>query len=210
VRQIASPLGAFHPANALTYVSLLASVAAIACATGGSEPAAGALIAVSVIADTFDGRFARLFSRDDAELAVGVQLDSLSDAIAFGIAPAICATLLLREQSAWIPSLGILWWIAAGAYAAAAITRLAFYNVTCVSSAGFVGLPVPVAALIWATALLFTPGAVASIALFASTAAAMVLPVRIPRPTGLGLAAFACWPVAVVTLSVTFWLRGGS
>ena len=210
MKQISSPLQACHPANALTYASLLAAVAAIACATSGFEAVTGGLIAVSVIADTFDGRFARFFYRDDAELAVGVQLDSLSDAIAFGIAPAICATLLLPEQSAWTASLQILWWMAAGAYAAAAITRLAFYNVTCASKAGFVGLPVPVAALIWATALLFTPGPLASIALFTITAAAMVLPLPIPRPTGLGLAAFACWPAAVIALSVALWLRAGS
>ena len=82
-----SPLGAFHRANALTYVSLMTSIGAIAEAFHGSASAAGALIAAAVIADTFDGRFARLFQRSNGERALGVQLDSLSDAIAFGIAP---------------------------------------------------------------------------------------------------------------------------
>ena len=59
----ASPLAAFHRANALTYVSLLASIAAIAAAFRGGASHAGALIAVAVIADTFDGRFARMFAR---------------------------------------------------------------------------------------------------------------------------------------------------
>lgn len=198
---IASPLRAFHVANALTYASLLAGVTAIACAANGLEPAAGALMALAVIADTFDGRFARLFDRTDAELAIGIQLDSLSDAITFGIAPALCAALLIPASGSSSLSLQVLWWMSIAAYAACAVTRLAFYNVTCESQSGFIGLPVPVAALIWATALLFAPGPAASVALFATTAAAMVLPLPIPRPTGLGLAAFACWPMAVIALS---------
>jgi CDP-diacylglycerol--serine O-phosphatidyltransferase len=197
-----SPLRAFQAANALTYASLCAAIGAIGCAIGGRAAEAGACIALAVIADTFDGRFARGFVRDNWQRAFGVQLDSLCDAIAFGVAPVVCASVLVTGIDRGTPLLSILWWSSAAAYAACAVTRLAFYNLTHDSSAGFVGLPVPVAALLWATALLFAPGAAASIALFATTAAAMVLPLPIPRPTGLGLAAFACWPLAVLVVSV--------
>src|SRR5688572_17116403 len=122
----ASPAGAFHPANSLTYVSLLAGIVAIATSLADRPGLAGALIALSVIADTFDGRFARLFVRSPAQREVGVQLDSLSDAIAFGITPCIC----LASVAPW-DALGmqIAWWIAVFAFAACAITRLAFYNI---------------------------------------------------------------------------------
>jgi len=201
VTQISSPLEAFHPANALTYGSLLAGTAAIACAANGFGTAAGGCIALAVVADTFDGRLARAFDRSDQEREVGIQLDSLSDAIVFGLAPLVCATLLVGEGRVWSLAMQMAWWLSIAAYAACAITRLAFYNVTCGSRSGFIGLPVPVAALLWATIMLFAPGPGASIALFATTAAAMVLPLSIPRPTGLGLAAFACWPLVVVALS---------
>lgn len=196
----ASPLGAFHASNLLTYVSLGAGVGAIAHASGGNPSAASALIAVSVIADTFDGRFARLFRRSDRQRDLGGQLDSLADAIAFGIAPAVCAMLL--RPAGWTPVAAGLWWLSAGAYAACAITRLAFYNLTHEESEGFVGLPVPVAALIWATAMPFAPGPAVSAALVTLTAAAMVLPLSIPRPRGLALAAFVCWPVAVIVAGI--------
>jgi len=191
-----SPLGAFHASNLLTYASLAAGVGAIACASGGNRSAAGALIAISVMADTFDGRFARLFPRTAMQREVGVQLDSLSDAIAFGVAPAVCATLL--RTGGWTLAAASLWWLAIAACAACAITRLAFYNVTHEEAEGFVGLPVPLAALIWATALPFAPGPVVTTALFACTAAAMILPVPLPRPRGIGLAIFVCWPLAVI------------
>ncbi|CAN5785819.1 hypothetical protein BH18ACI5_BH18ACI5_25020 [soil metagenome] len=200
--QLASPWRAFHRANALTYASLCAAIAAIGCAAAGRAAGAGACVAIAVIADTFDGRFARIFKRSAVQRAIGVQLDSLSDAIAFGIAPVVCAALLTAGPDHWTPMLLTFWWTSAAAYAACAITRLAFYNLMHEDSAGFVGLPVPVAALVWATALLLAPGPAVSIALFATTAAAMVLPLPIPRPTGFGLAAFACWPMVVVALNV--------
>jgi CDP-diacylglycerol---serine O-phosphatidyltransferase len=193
MKDLPSPAGAFHPANLLTYASLWSGIAAVAAATAGHQHAAAAWIAASVVADTFDGRFARMFQRTGEQRAVGVQLDSLSDAIAFGIAPA----LLWRPAAGWGALEGV-WWIAVAAYAACAITRLAFYNVTHEAASGFVGLPVPVAALVSATALLFAPGPAALTALFATTALAMVLPLPIARPQGLGLAAFVSWPLLVI------------
>ena len=200
----ASPLRVFHASNLLTYASLVAGVGAIAFAARGNGSAAGALIALSVVADTFDGRFAGLFRRTDTQRRVGVQLDSLSDAIAFGIAPAVCMGALQvdwwRPASAGLEmpvSVGVFWF-SVFAYAACAITRLAFYNVTHEQAEGFVGLPVPVAALILATALVFDPGIVASVGLFVTTAAAMVSPLPIPRPRGIGLAAFTCWPLVLI------------
>ena len=198
---IASPLQCFHASNTLTYASLLAGVAAVGCAVEGSPGASGALIALAVILDTFDGRFAGLFRRSGAQRAIGVQLDSLSDAVAFGIAPAMCVGWrpAASGQSAIVEG---FWWASVFLFAACAISRLAFYNVTREERDGFIGLPAPVAALIWATALLLNPGMAALTAVFFVTAAAMVLPLPIPRPRGLAFAAFVCWPLAVIAAHV--------
>lgn len=183
---LASPLDALHPSNLLTYASLAAGLAAVGAALDGTAAGAGALIAVAVLLDTFDGRFARRFTRSRLQHQVGVQLDSLADAIAFGAAPVICTWL--TSGPAFATSV---------LYAACAITRLAFYNVTEDTRDGFVGLPVPVAALLWATGLLWRPGAGLATTLAAATAIMMVLPIPIPRPRGAALALFACWPIAV-------------
>ena len=195
-RLMASPADAFDRRNLLTYVSLLCGVGAIAGANGGQAPIAGFLIAAAVIADTFDGRFARRFGNDPRRRALGVELDSLADAVAFGIAPPLCAALLLHAE---MDARGAALWGAAFVHAACAITRLASYNVDAAEPArsGFIGIPVPLAALIWATALLVQPSAATTIGVILVTAAAMVLPLRVPRPTGAGLVAFTCWPVAV-------------
>ena len=188
MKAIASPLDVIHPSNALTYASLAAGLGAIGAALDGTTAGAGALVAIAVLFDTFDGQFARLFERSTVQKQVGVQLDSLSDAVAFGAAPVVCVWLTSGPAFA-----------SALLYAACAITRLAFYNVTQEKRDGFVGLPVPVAALLWATATAFPDSSGVTGTLLAATGVAMVLPLPIPRPRGVALALFACWPLMVGT-----------
>ena len=188
-----SPLRSFHTSNMLTYLSLLAAMVAIGATLEGATGVVGGSLALAVIADTFDGAFARRFNRDDRQRAFGAQIDSLSDAIAFGIAPVVCAALLLM----WRTNFGPAFLIAGFAYAACAITRLAHYNVHHEEARGFVGVPVPVAALIWATALLFSPSLTTHTVVFGACAALMVAPLPIPRPSGAGLIMFALWPLGV-------------
>ncbi len=194
------PSAAFDRRNLLTFGSLCCGVAALASASRGNGPLAGLAIAIAVIADTFDGRFARRFGAEPDRRAIGTELDSLSDAIAFGIAPPLCAALLLNATATGAAQAVL--WAATFVYAACAIARLASFNVGAQAdnAPGFVGIPVPVAALIWSSALLVQPSAVATTTLIVITAAAMVSPVRLPKPTGAGLIAFAMWPLTVALL----------
>jgi CDP-diacylglycerol--serine O-phosphatidyltransferase len=184
--------------NLATYLSLLASIAAAAAALHGSAPAASALMAVAVVADTFDGRFARLFERDESRQAFGAHLDSLSDVAAFGVAPPLCLAAIAAPTG----GMEVTWWLAACVYALCAITRLGFYNLTATASADFIGLPVPVAALICSTALAFSPPPAVGIGLLLASAGAMIAPIPIRRPRGTGLALFVLWPVALIVMSV--------
>ena len=187
-----SPVHAFHPRNAMTYAGLLLGLSATAAALHGRAAAAGALIALAVIADTFDGRFARLFPPDAGQKALGVELDSLCDACTFGLAPVVCTAALAA------PGPSAVLWIAGFLYLTSALTRLAFYNVTHDAVRGFIGLPAPVAALMWSSALCFTGSTHALAAVLFGAGAAMIAPWRVPRPIGAGLLAFALWPIAVV------------
>ena len=188
-RFMASPADAFDRRNLLTYVSLLCGVAAIAGANGGKAPVAGFLIAAAVIADTFDGRFARRFGNDPRRRALGVELDSLADAIAFGIAPPLCAALLLHGE---MDARGAALWGAAFVHAACAVTRLAAYNVDATeparrdSSASRFR-----AALIWPRPCSTTQPC--NHRIDSGHMAAMVLPLN-PEPTGAGLVALRSGP----------------
>ena len=186
-----------HPSNLLTYTSLAAAVGAMAAAGGarGAAPA-GALLAIAALADTFDGRFARCFTRSERQRRVGRELDSLIDIVSFGVAPVVVFATLAPPAGAIVTS---VWWIAACAYVLAMATRLSVYNAE-EHDAGFVGVPAPVAASIWATYLLAVtlPWLVAT--LFVVVGAAMVSPLAIPRPRRLALAAFALWPAALIVI----------
>jgi phosphatidylserine synthase len=189
-----SPAVAVRLRNTVTYAGLGLGLAAMAAAGRGHQGSAGALVALAVIADTFDGRFARRFSRRDGreDASIGAELDSLCDACTFGVAPVICTVI----ANTGVPS-GPALWVAGGLYVASAVTRLAFYNATHMTTPGFIGLPVPVAALVWSSALCVTRQPLALAAVLVVAAAAMVAPWRIARPTGAGLAAFVLWPVFV-------------
>jgi len=192
-----SPLDAFDRRNLLTYVSLLCGMIAVAGAVDGSAPIAGMAIAAAVVADTFDGRFARLFNSSLERREIGIQLDSLADVVAFGVAPVLCA-ILLADPHGLLPR--AMLWSSAFVYVASGMTRLAFFNVRTVAgpSAEFIGVPVPVAALIWSSTLLAHPASLVTALVILTSAAGMVAPLRISRPRGFGLAVFTCWPLAVV------------
>ena len=197
-----SPADAFDRRNLVTYASLLCGVAALEAAWSGHARTALGLVALAVVADTLDGRFARLFGDDPRRKALGVQLDSLADAIAFGIAPVVAAGSAFDAAHA---GHGVLWILAAFGYAACAITRLGFYNVSpdAERGSGFVGVPVPVAALVLCSVSAARPSFPAFVLVATACAAAMVRPLRIPRPRRAGLLVFLLWPLAVT--AVMLW-----
>ncbi len=109
--------------------------------------AAWGILAAAVF-DALDGRIARLAR---ATSRFGVEYDSLSDLLSFGMAPAI-----LLYQSALEP-FGRLGWMAAFLFVACGALRLARFNVTTenLPKGYFQGLPIPGAAGMVATFMIF-------------------------------------------------------
>jgi CDP-diacylglycerol--serine O-phosphatidyltransferase len=130
--------------NAVTALALCFGLTGIRFAIGGEwEKALGAIIVAGVL-DGMDGRIARLLR---AQSRFGAELDSLSDVIAFGVAPALVIFLWSLQAA---PSFG---WIAALALAVCCALRLARFNARIESadqphkSAGFnTGVPAPAGA----------------------------------------------------------------
>jgi len=179
----------------LTYLSLLSSLLAVVAAREWrSWEYAGLLLAISAFADTFDGRFARLFSRDDSEKAFGSQLDSLVDAVAFGIVPVVCLQSLVVFTST---TTRIAWLAAAFVYVVCALTRLGYYNLHVEVHAGFIGLPTTLAALLWSSVFLTHPAATSTVLILTILGMAMVSAIPISRPRGLAMWAYMLWFAAV-------------
>ncbi len=112
---------------------------------------AAILIYLAMLFDMLDGAVARL-SKQTSDF--GAQLDSLCDAITFGVAPAF----LMLKFSQFLPPR--LLWVIAVLYMVCAVLRLARYNVLKGTDIGsdFRGLPSPAAAGMVASLVVIGPG----------------------------------------------------
>jgi CDP-diacylglycerol--serine O-phosphatidyltransferase len=133
--------------NMMTIANLFCGFYSILLTFAGEYKTAAIAIVIAAIFDQLDGRLARLTR---ATSQFGAELDSLCDAVSFGMAPA-----LLMYQWAMLP-FGRLGMMAAFLFAACAVLRLARFNVQVgvVEKNYFQGLPVPMAAGIVASAFL--------------------------------------------------------
>ncbi|PKN43983.1 MAG: CDP-diacylglycerol--serine O-phosphatidyltransferase [Deltaproteobacteria bacterium HGW-Deltaproteobacteria-17] len=133
--------------NSITLGSLCMGVASITLAARGELHHALWLSLLCTLFDKFDGAMARKFK---ATSSFGVEMDSLADMVAFGVAPAVLVYLAVLRFSPHFS--GDLHWIALGAslfYVVASALRLAKFNVIAQSgefNQVFQGLPMPVAA----------------------------------------------------------------
>jgi CDP-diacylglycerol--serine O-phosphatidyltransferase len=136
----------FHLADFFTLGNAACGAAAVFCAivysgTGsmGHFLAAFGLVLAALLLDVLDGRVARW--REDQSV-LGRELDSLSDVISFGVAPAAMAFALGMR--------GALDWLVLMYFVCCGVSRLARYNVTAETLSGdegkvkyFEGTPIP-------------------------------------------------------------------
>jgi CDP-diacylglycerol--serine O-phosphatidyltransferase len=129
--------------NLFTTAVLFSGFYAIVAATDGNFDRAGIAIFIAMVCDGLDGRIARW---TNTQSDFGKEYDSLSDMVAFGLAPAVVA---YQWGVARIAEYGTLWgrigWLATFFYAACAAFRLARFNTRAASADKrfFEGLPSP-------------------------------------------------------------------
>jgi len=129
--------------NGFTLINLFFGIFAIVAASRGEFSTAGLYIVFGGIADALDGRVARATGSGSR---FGSELDSLVDAISFGLAPALIMYFAVLNREGWD-------WIFVFLYVACAVIRLARFNVEQAGRAKkyFHGLPSPAAGLTLAT-----------------------------------------------------------
>jgi CDP-diacylglycerol--serine O-phosphatidyltransferase len=125
--------------NLFTLAALFGGFYGIVMAMDGRFDLAAVGVFCAMVLDSLDGRVARM---TNTQSAFGEQMDSLSDMVSFGAAPALIAyTWSLKDLGRW-------GWIAAFVYCSCAALRLARFNVNTgvVDKRYFQGLPSPAAA----------------------------------------------------------------
>jgi CDP-diacylglycerol--serine O-phosphatidyltransferase len=140
--------GVYLLPNLITTGSLFAGFYAIVASMDGRFYAAAVAILVSLVLDGLDGRIARMTKSTSG---FGVQYDSLADLVSFGVAPGILVYLWALKP---YHQFG---WVAAFLFVVCGALRLARFNVQQASMDPryFNGLPIPAAATMIATAIIF-------------------------------------------------------
>ncbi|MCL6599309.1 CDP-diacylglycerol--serine O-phosphatidyltransferase [Alicyclobacillus macrosporangiidus] len=130
----------------LTVGNLVLGMVALVLALQGFTADAALLVVIGMVLDGMDGRVARWLQ---AESAFGKELDSLSDIVTFGVAPALIMYEVVLQNEGW-PGL-----VLATLFPVCGALRLARFNVQTKSTHYFVGLPITAAGGILSTMALY-------------------------------------------------------
>lgn len=131
--------------NAITVLALCAGLSSVQFALSGKYAAAVLAVGVAALFDSLDGRLARLL---DATSRIGAELDSLADAVSFGVAPALVIYIwgLSGQRAGWTVAL---------VFVVCVVLRLARFNTLLDNTERppftrefFVGVPSPSGALL--------------------------------------------------------------
>jgi CDP-diacylglycerol--serine O-phosphatidyltransferase len=129
--------------SSMTVLAICLGLTSIKFALDDRPTEAMALIAIAAIIDALDGRIARVLN---ATSRMGQEIDSLADAINFGVAPAFIVYALLLQDTR-------VGWIVVLLYAVCIVLRLARYNalldvdLPAYTKQYFVGMPAPAGAI---------------------------------------------------------------
>ena len=150
-KKMASPIrmrqGVYLLPNLVTSGGLFCGFYSVIATLREDYLTAAIAVLIAQVFDALDGRVARMTKTSSH---FGIEYDSLSDVIAFGVAPGVLAYRWALEP--WGP-----WgWLAASLYVICGALRLARFNVQVevVDRHSFVGLPIPAAAGVVATTIL--------------------------------------------------------
>jgi len=199
-------LGHLDLATCLTLASITLSVLAVVLTARGSLAAGVICFMYAGLCDLFDGFVARRTTRTKEQAAFGLQIDSIADMAAFGVAPAFIGLHLGLSSPVEMAALIF--------YVCCAAMRLAYFNVHGTTDDGerrfYTGVPVTYSALVLPVLLLFATAPNESPLLWLVHAyfwvlgALFVMRIPVRKPGGIF---YVIFPVVAVVLTVFWSLR---
>lgn len=164
----------------------------------------GAVICLMLagICDMFDDTVANTKQRTQPEKRFGIQIDSLSDLICFGVLPGMFVYKICGESA--------LAFAVSSAYILCALIRLAYFNVCeeerqlneCGARKYYLGLPVTSSALLLPAVYAVIDISCAYIILLLVTGTLFLAPIRIKKPKLIGKAVIAAMGLTEISVLV--------
>ena len=192
------------------FVSLLnmsSGFLSIICSINHNFELSAILMIIAIMFDSIDGWVARKTNRQD-DLGFGKNIDSLSDAISFGAAPAVFIYTSINTASIALQSIVIL---VSLLIAVCGVLRLTRYNVIAdhINISGFIGFPIPGISLVIAT--YYLSGLYNSyIALILSIIVSllMISNIKYPKFSNIPIIATSCILIVLIILPIPTVLYG--
>jgi CDP-diacylglycerol--serine O-phosphatidyltransferase len=178
--------------NLFTIGNLFLGIIAIIMAFNDQANSAALLVIIAMLLDGLDGSVARALN---VQSEFGKELDSLSDVISFGVAPAF-----IMYQAAFQDVSPAMAWIVTAIFPICGALRLARFNVIDGIPGYFIGLPIPAAGGVLATLALFHHELHFSMLLISTVALSflMISNMKYPNFKKLGLPKAALWAIPIV------------
>lgn len=185
------PIGFYDYTVILTYCGMLSALVGIMFALQGHYILSMFMLILSGLCDMFDGTVASRKERTEQQKMFGIQIDSLSDMVSFGVFPAVFGFVLCNQS--------VFAGIVSALYVLCALIRLAYFNVLEEERQSkkengiktFIGVPVTTIAIILPAAYFFYNSRfwnsdILITVVLALTAAGFVFPVSIRKPRKTG------------------------
>ena len=186
-----------------TVGNLFLGIISIIVAFQGNFPWAAFLVIIGMLLDGLDGRVARALN---AQSEFGKELDSLSDVISFGVAPAFIMYGVVLNEIGWVGT------VITAIFPICGALRLARFNVATGTPNYFVGLPITAAGGVLATLALYhetMPSPTIVLPLFMLFLAyLMVSNIKYPnfKKVGIPRSAYYVVPIIIVVVATVFVL----
>lgn len=179
--------------NLFTIANLFLGIIAIIFVFNAEPELAAIMVLIAMLTDGLDGRVARALN---VQSDFGKELDSLSDVISFGVAPAFI-TYVVAFQGIQPPALG---WLVTAIFPICGALRLARFNVVAGTPGYFIGLPIPAAGGVLCTLALFHNTLHASVLILSTLALSflMVSNIKYPSFKKVGIPKFMIWLLLIV------------
>jgi len=164
---------------------------------------AALLVIIGMLLDGLDGRVARALN---AQSEFGKELDSLSDVISFGVAPAFIMYGVVLHELGWVGT------VITAVFPICGALRLARFNVATGSPNYFIGLPITAAGGVLATLALYHDlvprPAIMLPVLMLFLSYLMVSNIKYPnfKKVGIPKSAYYVVPAIIAVVAVVFWL----
>lgn len=192
------------------FVSLLnmsSGFLSIICSINHNFELSAILMIIAIMFDSIDGWVARKTNRQD-DLGFGKNIDSLSDAISFGAAPAVFIYTSINSASFALQLIVIL---VSLLIVVCGVLRLTRYNVIAdhIKISGFIGFPIPGISLVIAT--YYLSGLYNSyIALILSIIVSilMISNIKYPKFSNIPIIAISCILIVLIILPIPTVLYG--